>query len=69
MPTIHRAHLGVAFVTPSLIFFLDDPKKYWWLSLIIAAGTALIIDDVIYYLTDGKYCLLCKIIRPSGMEI
>jgi len=66
MPTIYRAYIGQAAVTGALVFFLEDPKKYWWLSLVIGLGLALIIDDMVYYMSDGKYCLLCKIIPPPA---
>ena len=60
MPTIHRAYLGVAAVTAPLPFFLEDPQRYWWLSLLIGLGLALIGDDIIYHVSNGRVCLLCK---------
>jgi hypothetical protein len=65
MPTIHRSVLGSAAVTASLPFFLDDPKRYWFLALVIGGGLALVFDDMLYYLSDGKYCLLCNLISPG----
>lgn len=62
MPTIHRAYLGAAAATGSLPFYLEDPKRYWWLAILIALGAVLIVDDVLYHATDGKYCVICKII-------
>jgi len=66
MPDIHRSYLGQAALAGALIFFLDDPKKYWWLGFVIGAGLIIIADDLAYYLSDGKYCLLCKVLAPPG---
>ncbi|OYD16928.1 hypothetical protein CH330_01280 [candidate division WOR-3 bacterium JGI_Cruoil_03_51_56] len=68
MPTIHRSYLGQAAIASSLFFFLEDPKKYWWLGILIGAGVILIVDDLIYFMSDGKYCLLCSVIPPPGYE-
>lgn len=62
MPTIHRSVLGSAATTASLPFFLEDPKKYWWLAIVIGLGSLLVIDDVLYHITDGRICFLCKIL-------
>ena len=68
MPTVPRSLLGSAAIVAAIPFFLEDPKKYWWLSLIIGTGIILVVDDLVYYLSDGKYCLLCKMIPPPGYK-
>lgn len=61
MPTVHHAYLGTAAATTSLPFFLENPQRYWWLALIIGAGLFMIADDVLYHVTNGQICFLCRI--------
>ena len=57
--------IGAALGTSGMLFFLEDPKRYWWLGILAFLGALLIIDDVVYYLSNGKWCMLCSVIAPG----
>lgn len=64
MANAEIAYLG-AVATVLLPYFVVNPKERWPLGLVIIAGAAVVIDDVLKNLTDGKYCVLCKIFPPK----